>query len=130
MNISQDYLFRPDSHEVKTPFEYSGACFGANICFHIDRYFKTLPLLDRLREKQLHGTGTIMLNQNHNHKKLNLKEDSSMKRGDIVQCTSEDVALVKWWDNRTVLMAPNSIPGGTRKARHFPGYCSGDNFEL
>ncbi|KAG5884267.1 hypothetical protein JTB14_021324 [Gonioctena quinquepunctata] len=75
---------------------------------------------------QLHGSGRIMLNRVYNHKKLDLMKDSSMKRGDIVQFTSEDMALVKWKDNRAVLMASNctdgdqtsTIPGGTRKARH------------
>lgn len=80
-------------------------------CLYFDRYFNTIPLLDRLGEMQLHGTGTIMLNRVHNHKKLDLKKDSSMKRGDIVQFTSKDVALVKWKDNRAVLMASNCTGG-------------------
>ncbi|KAG5879839.1 hypothetical protein JTB14_008820 [Gonioctena quinquepunctata] len=64
-----------------------------------------------LEEMQLHGTGTIMLNRSHNHKKLDLKKDSSMKRGDIVQFTAEDVALVKWRDPRVYLMASNYTGG-------------------
>ncbi|KAG5873105.1 hypothetical protein JTB14_008184 [Gonioctena quinquepunctata] len=66
---------------------------------------------DRLGEMQFHGTGTIMLNRVHNHEKLDLKKDSSVKGGDIVQLTSEDVALVKWKENRIVLMASNCIGG-------------------
>lgn len=64
-----------------------------------------------------------MLNRILNHKKLDLKKNSSIERGEIVQFTSEDVALVKWKDNRAVLMASNcngrnstsSILGGTKK---------------
>ncbi|KAG5881356.1 hypothetical protein JTB14_037098 [Gonioctena quinquepunctata] len=60
---------------------------------------------------QLHGTGTIMLNRVHNHKKLDLKKDLSMKHGDIVQFTSEDVTSVKWKDNRAILMSSNCTDG-------------------
>ncbi|KAG5866243.1 hypothetical protein JTB14_017894 [Gonioctena quinquepunctata] len=52
-----------------------------------------------------------MLNRVHNHKKLDLKKDSSMKHGDIVQFSSEEVALVKLKDNRAVLMAFNCTGG-------------------
>lgn len=78
-------------------------------CLYFDRYFTTVP--DRLSEMQLHGTGTIMLNRVPGHKNLDLKKDSSMKRGDVVQFTSQDVVLVKWKDNKGVLAASNCTGG-------------------
>lgn len=90
-------------------------CLSKNVppgsCLYFDRYFNTIPLLDRLNSMQLHGTGTIMLNRIPDHKKLNLKKDGAMKRGDILQFTSGDVALVKWKDNKGVLMASNCTGG-------------------
>lgn len=61
---------------------------SASSCVYFNRYFNTKS---RLREMKLYGTLKIMLDLVLNHKKL----DSSKKRGDIVQFTSEDVSLVK-----------------------------------
>lgn len=80
----------------------------ANSCLYFDRYFNRIPFLDLLREMQLHGTGTIMFNRVLNHKKLDLKKDQSMKRREF---TSQDVASVKWKDNRAILMIFNCTGG-------------------
>ncbi|KAG5861830.1 hypothetical protein JTB14_029030 [Gonioctena quinquepunctata] len=125
-NKSNDYPCRPDSHEVKTPLLYFKAYFNEGFfenlasCTNLYHIRETGSILNTnsqemqgviegpaailglasLGEMQLHGTGTIILNRVHNHKKLDLKKDSSMK-----------VASVKWRDPRAYLMASDCTGG-------------------
>lgn len=81
-------------------------------CIFFDRYFSTIPLLDELKKLGYHGTGTIMANRVPNRQQISFKDDKKMKRGEVDQRVSNDVALVKWKDSKTVLMASNCT-GGT-----------------
>lgn len=76
-------------------------------CIFFDRNFTTIPLLDELTKLGYHGTGTIMANRVPNWKQVNFKDDTDMCMGEIEQRVSNDVALVKWKDNKTVLIASN-----------------------
>ncbi|XP_061704417.1 piggyBac transposable element-derived protein 3-like isoform X1 [Cydia pomonella] len=86
-------------------------------CIYFNKYFNTIPLLDRLSEMGLHGTGTIGANRVPNGKELNLSEKEGMKSGDIQQYVSGEVALVKWVDtrNKAVLIASNCTGGDNVK---------------
>ncbi|KAH7956057.1 hypothetical protein HPB52_005793 [Rhipicephalus sanguineus] len=68
-----------------------------------DRYFTTIPLLDELLKKGIDGTGTIMANR---VRSVRFRGDAEMKQGDLDELTQNDeVAIVKWKDSRTVLLA-------------------------
>ncbi|KAH7940873.1 hypothetical protein HPB49_007273 [Dermacentor silvarum] len=69
-----------------------------------DRHFTTIPLLDEVLKKGIDGTGTIMANR---VRSVRFRSDSEMKQGDIDELTRNDekVAIVKWKDSRTVLLA-------------------------
>ncbi|KAL3216925.1 hypothetical protein MRX96_032713 [Rhipicephalus microplus] len=69
-----------------------------------DRYFTTIPLLDELLKKGIDGTGTIMANR---IRSVRFRSDSEMKQGDLDELTRNDekVAIVKWKDSKTVLLA-------------------------
>lgn len=83
-------------------------------CIYFDRYFTTVPLLEKLVDLNLHGTGTIMMNRIADRQQVHFKEDRQMKRGDIDQRTLDDkIALVKWRDSKCVVMASNCT-GGNR----------------
>ncbi|XP_064469018.1 piggyBac transposable element-derived protein 3-like [Ornithodoros turicata] len=81
---------------------------GAFIYF--DRYFTTIPLLGKLREMNLEGTGTIMCNRIKNCK---FRNDSAYKQGDFEEYCSSDgnLVLVKWRDSKCVTLA-SSCTGG------------------
>lgn len=69
-----------------------------------DRHFTTIPLLDEVLKKGIDGTGTIMANR---VRSVRFRSDSEMKQGDFDELTRNDekVAIVKWKDSRTVLLA-------------------------
>mgnify|MGYP004578525483 CR=1 FL=1 len=79
-----------------------------NSFLYFDRYFTTIPLLQRLHEIGLNGTGTIMGNR---MKEPNFLSDKQMKRGDVDQKVRSDqkVVGVKWMDNKSVLMSSNCV---------------------
>lgn len=79
-----------------------------NSCLYFDRFFTSVSLLERLTELGLHGTGTIMMNRVRERKNLNFKADNKMKRGESQQFVcDDDLALVKWKDNKSVMMISN-----------------------
>lgn len=88
-----------------------------NSSVFFDRYFTTLPLLERLAEMNVHGTGTIQTNR---LRKVNLKEDKRMQRGDSDQIirSDEKIVVVKWRDSKPVTLASTAYgqdPIGTVK---------------
>lgn len=78
-----------------------------NSCLYFDRYFTGVALLERLQQMGLHGTGTIMMNRVNERKNLNFKPDNKMKRGESQQFVCDELALVKWKDNKSVMMISN-----------------------
>ncbi|GBP24187.1 hypothetical protein EVAR_10413_1 [Eumeta japonica] len=69
------------------------------------------PLHGTVNELGYHGTGTITVNRIPERQQLNFKDDKSMRRGDIDQRVSGQTAVVKWKDNKAVLIASNSTSG-------------------
>ncbi|KAK2701848.1 hypothetical protein QYM36_019514 [Artemia franciscana] len=81
---------------------------------YFDNFFTSLALLERLSEMDLYGTGTIRSNRLQG---AMLETDSDMKkrgRGSFceVVVSSGDSCLVKWMDNRSVILASNMIGSG------------------
>lgn len=76
-------------------------------CLYFGRFFSSVPLIERLQQLNLHGTGTIMLNRISERRSLNLKADNRMQRGESQQFCCDDVVIVKWKDNKSVLMISN-----------------------
>ena len=70
-----------------------------------DRFFVSVPLILHLREKKIYMTGTI----SRKNVPIKFTDDAAMKRegrGTAEQYTlSSEVALVKWYDNKPILMA-------------------------
>lgn len=80
-------------------------------CVYFDRFFSSIPLLERLNEIGLHGTGTIMMNRIPERKNMDFKQDRKMKRGESQQFVSNDTVVIKWMDNKSVLVASNCTSG-------------------
>lgn len=83
---------------------------------YCDRCFTTIEDAQRMMEKELYMTGTIMKNRvaGANHK---LPSDKAMKnagRGTSSEVSAEDgkLCVVKWYDNKPVLMM--SVVHGTQ----------------
>ena len=70
---------------------------------YFDRYFTTLHLLQRLGEKGIEGTGTVMVNRIRNVK----LKDGKMQRGESHQYVRSDdiMVVVEWQDNKKVVLA-------------------------
>ncbi|XP_049855323.1 piggyBac transposable element-derived protein 3-like [Schistocerca gregaria] len=70
---------------------------------YFNRYFTTIPLLVKLKEKEIEATGTIMVNRIKN---VNLKE-GRMKRGECHSYVRADEAVVitEWQDSQRVVIA-------------------------
>lgn len=76
-------------------------------CIYFDRYFSSIPLLDKLNTLRLHGTGTVMMNRIPERKNIDFKQDRQMHRGESQQFVCDDTVVVKWMDNKSVLVASN-----------------------
>nr|XP_037877072.1 piggyBac transposable element-derived protein 3-like [Bombyx mori] len=76
-------------------------------CIYFDRYFSSIPLLEKLSTIGLHGTATLMMNRIPERKNIDFKPDRRMKRGESQQFVCDDVVVVKWMDNKSVLVASN-----------------------
>lgn len=104
---------------AKTPFPDKSLGIGAAVilhltksippdsCIYFDRYFSSIPLLERLTEMGLHGTGTLMLNRLPERNNVPFKKDRNMHRGEAQQFVSGNIVVVKWMDNKSVLMTSN-----------------------
>lgn len=76
-------------------------------CVYHDRYFTTVPLVEEMNRRNLHSTGTIMMNRVPNRAAIKFKKDRAMFRGESHQFVRDPVSLVKWKDNKSVLMVSN-----------------------
>lgn len=82
---------------------------------YFDNYFSSYQLLQVLKSRKIFAAGTVRVNR---FSKPPLLDDKSLKdrgRGSHDQVTSEDgdVVLVKWMDNRSVILASNFVGIGT-----------------
>lgn len=85
-------------------------------CVYHDRYFTTVPLAEEMLKRNLHSTGTIMVNRIPDRSTIDFKKDIQMARGETQQFVCNDIAIVKWKDNKSVLMASNCT--GVGEATH------------
>ncbi|GBP81761.1 PiggyBac transposable element-derived protein 3 [Eumeta japonica] len=104
---------------VKTMFVESNLGLGPSVilslaksippgsCVYHDRYFTTVPLIEEMEKLNLHSTGTIMQNRIPDRATIKFKKDSAMRRGECQQFVCEPTVLVKWKDNKSVLLASN-----------------------
>lgn len=76
---------------------------GSSLYF--DRYFTTVPLIQKLSEKNLFGTGTIM----NNRIKASFVADNKLKRGESQElcCQNDELVAVKWRDSKCVTLLSN-----------------------
>lgn len=51
-------------------------------CVYYDRYFTTVPLIEELDKRNIHGTGTIMINRIPGRAAVKVKADRAMSRGE------------------------------------------------
>lgn len=86
---------------------------------YFDRYFTTLPLLERLKQCGIEATGTIMVNR---LKGVTLKE-GKMLRGESHEYVRSDeaVVVVEWKDNQKVVLA--STCAGIEPATKVKRWC-------
>ena len=82
---------------------------------YFDNYFSSYQLLQTLKSKKIFAAGTVRVNRFY---KPPLLEDKSLKhtgRGSYDEVTNEDgdVVLVKWMDNRSVILASNFVGVGS-----------------
>uniref|UniRef100_A0A8C4QGL5 Si:ch211-255f4.7 n=1 Tax=Eptatretus burgeri TaxID=7764 RepID=A0A8C4QGL5_EPTBU len=75
---------------------------------YFDRYFTSIPLLDKLKDKGILASGTIMMSNLRERQQL--ATDKSLKdRGwgsyDELVRSDESMALTKWMDNRSLVVA-------------------------
>ncbi|CAM4635621.1 unnamed protein product [Leuciscus chuanchicus] len=75
---------------------------------YCDRFFTSIKAVNRMMEKQVYLTGTVMKNR-VSEAVLKLPSDKTMKkngRGTSAQVTTQDgkICVVKWYDNKPVLM--------------------------
>ncbi|CAB3241779.1 unnamed protein product [Arctia plantaginis] len=76
-------------------------------CLYHDRHFTTIPLIEELQKRNLHSTGTIMANRIPDKTSLKFQKDSQKNRFESQQMVRDPKVLVKWKDNKSVLIASN-----------------------
>jgi hypothetical protein len=88
---------------------------GSEVYF--DNLFKSFPLLDKMSEKGIAGTGTVRQNWLQNVEIIGKKdlEKKTVERGTSSQLYREDQVLVAWKDNKAVYVASNKHSGELKK---------------
>uniref|UniRef100_A0A8D0AN67 PiggyBac transposable element-derived protein domain-containing protein n=1 Tax=Sander lucioperca TaxID=283035 RepID=A0A8D0AN67_SANLU len=86
----------------------------ANHKLYFDNYFTTYNLLELLAERKIHAAGTARVSRFARPPLQSDKEMAKKPRGSCDEVVSRDgkVALVKWYDNRSVVMASNFVGVG------------------
>lgn len=83
---------------------------------YLDRYFTTIPLLERLVELQIEGTGTLQANRlskkdlQFSNIYVSKTRQNALERGEFDEYTRDDqnLALVLWKDSKAILMGSTS----------------------
>lgn len=113
---------------AKTMFEETSLGLGPSVVLHLtrsippgsclyhDRYFTTIPLVDELDNRNIHSTGTIMVNRVPERANLKFKKDTEMARGESQHMVRKSAVIVKWKDSKSVLMASNCTGNSTNDA--------------
>lgn len=75
-----------------------------------DRFFTSVKLLDRLLQKNIYLTGTVMANRTEGIA-ATFPKDKEMSRGSSVEKVREDetACIVKWKDNKSVLLLSSAV---------------------
>ena len=91
----------------------AGVSAGSEIFF--DNLFTSFPLLDKLSELSIAGTGTVRQNRLHGIPIVDKKEleKKTIPRGTTDLLYRDDQVLVAWKDNKAVYMASNKYDGET-----------------
>ncbi|CAH0731057.1 unnamed protein product, partial [Brenthis ino] len=104
---------------AKTMFGDTSLGLGASVVLHLvksvppgrcvyhDRYFTSVPLIEEMTKRNLHSTGTIMFNRIPDRAVIKFKPDARMARGESQQYVCEPTVVVKWKDNKSIIMASN-----------------------
>lgn len=81
---------------------------------YFDNYFSSYAVLQVLKSRNILAAGTIRVNRFSNPPLTSDKDMIKKGRGTYEQVTSKDndVVLVKWTDNRSVVMASNFVGVG------------------
>lgn len=82
-------------------------------CVYHDRYFTTVFLIEEMENLNLHYTGRIMQNQILVWDTIKFKKYSQMRHGEWWQFVCKRTVIVKWKDNKSVLLASNCTGSGT-----------------
>lgn len=85
------------------------SCQGHELFF--DNYFNSYCLLQKLKELNINAAGTVRINRFSKPPLLSDKECKKNGRGFSQECQSldEDIAIVKWYDNKGVVLASNFL---------------------
>jgi len=100
---------------TETPFQDKTLGLGPAVVIHLsqtipegsvlffDRYFTTVPLMDRLISKKIMATGTIISNRLKN---VHFSQDKKFERGAWEEFTRGDnkITAVKWKDSKCVTL--------------------------
>uniref|UniRef100_A0A3B4VA40 PiggyBac transposable element-derived protein domain-containing protein n=1 Tax=Seriola dumerili TaxID=41447 RepID=A0A3B4VA40_SERDU len=86
----------------------------ANHKLYFDNYFTTYNLLELLAERKIHAALTVRVSRFARPPLQSDKEMTKKQRGSCDEVVSHDgkVAMVKWYDNRPVVMASNFVGVG------------------
>ena len=88
---------------------------NANRKLYFDHFFTSYNLLELLPERKIHVAGTARVCRFARPPLQPDKDMAKKERGNYDEAVSHDgkVALVKWYDNRPVVMASNFVGVGT-----------------
>lgn len=125
--MAYDFLIYQGATTELDPDNLKKFGLGASVVLHLvkridneghklyfDNYFPSYQLLQILKANKIFAAGTIRINRFSNPPVLGDKELKRMGRGSYDEVTSGDgdVVLVKWLDNRSVVLASNFIGSG------------------
>lgn len=93
-----------------------------NSCIFFDRYFTTVPLIQRLSKYGIKATGTI---QDNRLKGVKFSADKTLKRGDCEEfCSADGMVTFKWKDTKCVTMLSNT--SGKNPIQNVKRWCKQD----